>query len=98
MSENRLKSAYELAMERLEKQDAEEGRDKPRALSAKQKRDIAAKRREAEAKLAEIDILCAKELAAEGDPEKVAEIERRRRIDRGRVESALESAIARIKR
>jgi len=98
MSGEKLKSAYELAMERLEQQDTDEGRERPRALSAKQKRDIAEKKQKAEAKLAEIEIMHAKQLAAAGgDPAKIAELEQRRRIDRGRVESALDSAIAKIK-
>jgi hypothetical protein len=98
MAKERLKSAYELALERLAKQDAKEGRERPQKLDAAQKRAIADKRQEAEAKLAEIDILHQKELhAAAGDPEKTAQLEERRKIDRRRVESALESAIAKIK-
>jgi hypothetical protein len=99
MADEKLKSAYELALERLARQDATEGRESPQKLGARQKREIAAKRQEAEAKLAEIEILHAKEVdAVAGDPEKLAELEERRRIDRRRVESALESAIERIKK
>lgn len=84
-------------MERLRKADAEAGIER-RALTDAQKDRIAELRRDAEAKLAEIDIMRRKDLAgAGGDPTAAAEIEERRRIDRERVERAVEAKIARIK-
>jgi len=94
-----LKSAYELAMERLQANDRQAGIEAARPLTARQKQQIAELRRDAEAKLAELDILFRKNLAAaEGDPQKIAELEEHQRIDRGRVESSLASAIAKTKR
>ena len=94
-----LKSAYEIAMERLQANDREAGIEAARPLTAGQKQRIAELRRNAEAKLAELDILFRKNLAATaGDPQKIAELEEHHRIDRGRVESSLESAIAKARR
>lgn len=99
MSDDRpLKSAYELAMERLQRQDAERG-ESSRALTDAEKKAIARCRREAKAKIAEIEIMHEQKLAgAGGDPEKIAELEEKLRIDRSRVASSTESKIARIKR
>ena len=50
------------------------------------------------AKLAELEIMRRKDLQSEQeDPEKINKIEQHFEIDRGRIESALESAIARVK-
>ena len=96
--DNSLKSAYELAMERLEANDRQAGVEAARPLTAGQKRSIAKLRRDAQAKLAELEILFGKNVAAvEGEPEKTAELEEHHRIDRRRVDSSLESAIAKIK-
>jgi hypothetical protein len=93
-----LKSSYELAMERLRARDSEPG-ERTAPLNEKQKREIARLRQESRAKLAELEILHRKEVAsAPEDREKLEQIEERYRIDRGRVESSLESAIARVKR
>ncbi len=93
-----LKSAFELAMERLESQDRERG-ERHRPLTEAQKHEIAGLREEARAKLAEVEIMHKKALAAAAaDPDKLAEAEEDYRIDRERIESSLESKIARIKR
>jgi hypothetical protein len=93
-----LKSAFELAMERLREQDREQGVEGARPLSRRQKEEIARLRQEAEAKLAELEILHRKDLAtAPDDPAKLQEIEEHYRIDRRRVESGLESAIDRVR-
>lgn len=99
MSEDgKLKSAYELAMERLRAEDREQGIDEPRPLSRRQKDLIAQLRQEAKAKLAELEILRDKRLAAvANDPEKLAEEQEHYKIDRRRVESQLETSIAEIK-
>jgi hypothetical protein len=100
MAEDRpLKSAYELALERLRERDREEGLEEHAPLTAEQKQEIARLRQEAQAKLAELEILHRKNLQGTGgDPEKLREVEERYRIDRGRVESSLESGIARVRR
>ncbi len=100
MSDDRpLKSAFELAMERLRQKDRDEGIEESEPLSEAQKERISELRREAGAKLAEIEILHGKDLAAAGgDPEKIREREERYRIDRARVESRLEDSIAKVRR
>ena len=94
-----LKSAYELAMERLKAKDRDEGVKASGPLTGAQKSRIAELRQEAQAKLAELEILHKKNLAGtRGDPDEVKKIEDHYRTDRSRVESRLESAIARVKR
>jgi hypothetical protein len=96
--EEPLKSAYELAMERLRSADKEQGIEQAKPLSAAQKEEIARLRSESRAKAAELEILKQKDLIATGgDPEKLAEVERKYQIDRARVESRLESAIERVR-
>jgi hypothetical protein len=93
-----LKSAYDIAMERLRAKDREDGVPERKPLTGAQKREIARLRKEAEAKLAELEIMHRKDLESEqGDPEKLKKIEEHFEIDRGRIESALESAIAKVK-
>jgi len=94
-----LKSAYELAMERLRAKDREAGVEQRGPLSEPGKTEIARLRAEAKAKLAELEILHEKEaVSVAGDPEKSRELERHYRIDRRRVESNLESAVAAVRR
>jgi hypothetical protein len=94
-----LRSAYELALERLREKDRLEGSEPRKALSAAQKREIARLRQEAQAKLAELEILHRDKLAeVAADPEKAREAEEHYRTDRRRVESSLETAIARVKK
>lgn len=93
-----LKSAYELAMDRLRAKDEAEGVQETRPLSAADKARIADVRQEAQAKLAELEILHRKKLEGTGgDPEAIAKIEEHYRTDRSRVESRMESAIAKVK-
>jgi Spy/CpxP family protein refolding chaperone len=95
-----LKSAYELAMERLRAKDREAGVEDPTPLTDEQKQTIAGLRQAAKAKLAEIEIMHRKQVAAAvtADPAEIEPIEERYQIDRRRVESKLESDIARVKR
>ena len=96
-----LKSSYELAMERLRAEDRARGEEASRPLTAEQKEAIAELRRQARAKHAELEILHRKDLAAAavaGDPAKLTQLEERYEIDRRRVEAALESAVARVRR
>jgi len=99
MADQPLKSAYELAMERLKAKDRSEGVEESGPLTQEQKKRIAELRQEAQAKLAELEILHQKNLAGtRGDPDEVQKTEENYRTDRSRVESRLESAIARVKR
>jgi hypothetical protein len=99
MSEPPLKSAFELAMERLKAKDRDEGVLEEQPLTAGQKERIAELRRDAKAKLAEMEILHRKNLAAAGeDPASVAKVEENYATDRGRVESRLESSVAKVRR
>ena len=94
-----LKSAYELAMERLRAEDREAGVEEPKPLTDGQKKEIARLRQEAKAKLAELEILHRDAVTAAGDDaEKLLKVEEQHRIDRERVESRLESAVARVRR
>ena len=94
-----LKSAYELAMERLRDKDREAGVEQQKPLTDKQKKEIARLRQEAKAKLAEFEILHTDAVKASADhPEEVAKILERHDIDRNRINSRLESAIAKVKR
>ena len=99
MTDKKLKSSYELAMERIKAQDREQG-DEPRAaLDDAQKREIGDLRTRAQAQLAELEILNRKNVAtsAGGDPAALQELDEHYRRDRERVESGLETAIARVR-
>lgn len=86
-----MKSAYELALERLESQ----GIDRPRedSLSEAARQQIAEIRRQAEAKLAELEILHRDKLRKEPDPTKAAEQEDYYLRERQRIESERERKI-----
>lgn len=94
-----LKSAYEIAMERLRVRDREQGIQESAPLADEQKREIEQLRRDAESKLAELEILHRKALDEAGsDPEKRNDLEEKYRIDRQRIDSRLESAVARVRK
>lgn len=97
MSDDKLKSAYELAMERLEAKDRESGVDAPRMLSEAQKTQIAELRTEARAHLAQIEILYHDRRSAMQDPLELAQHDEHFTIDRRRIESDTEDKIERIK-
>jgi hypothetical protein len=83
----RMKSAYELALERLEKQGIERPREE--SLSDETRDKMAEVRRQAEAKLAELEILHKNRLKGQYDPAKRDEEEQdyvreRRRIEEDR--------------
>lgn len=93
-----LKSAFELAMERLRATDREQGVEEAKPLTDAQKATIAELRQRAKAKLAEAEILHRKDLAAAAaDPEKLTKLEEQYETDRRRIDSSLESAIARVR-
>ena len=92
------KSAYEIAMERIRAKDRAAGVEAPKVLTEKQKQRIAALRRDAKAKIAELEILRGGKIAeAAGDPEKLSQIEEHLRIDLERIQSRMEAAIRKVK-
>ena len=92
-----LKSAFELARDKLREGDRERGED-AKELTAEQKKRIAALRQAAKAKLAEIEILHrGKRAEAASDAAALEQLEERYAIDRRRVESKLESDLARVR-
>ena len=95
-----LKSAYELAMEKLQRKDKETatGSEAPRKLTAKQKDKIAQIRQEVGAKLAEREILFKSERkAARGNLEQIAKIEDAYRRDREHLLSRQEERIREVR-
>ena len=102
MPDEPLKSAFELAMERLRAKDREAGIEEDKPLTGAQKEEIARLRQEAQAKLAELEILHRKARAALSydptKPDAASTLEERYKTDRARVESRLESSIAKVKR
>jgi hypothetical protein len=90
-----LKSALDLALERLEKKGG-----KLAALSTEQKKAIAEIDGQTKAKVAEIEILRDKEIAearAKGDPEEVQKVEAQKLTDIGRARSHAESDKDRVR-
>lgn len=97
--DRKLKSSYEIAMERLRSRDREQGIEGDAKLTAEQVNAIEEVRRDAKAKLAELEILrTSRQTEAAGDPAKLAEFEEQYRTDRERVESRRDSAIAKLRR
>jgi hypothetical protein len=96
MSEKPLKSAFDLAMERLKARDVAEGVEETAPLSTAQKNRIAELRSEAKAKLAELEILHRKNVAGTSDPAALAKIEENYLIDRGRAESRRDAEIEKV--
>ena len=68
MSDTPLKSAFELAMDRLKAKDVAEGVAEATPLTKAQKTRITELRAEAQAKLAELEILHRKNVAGTSDP------------------------------
>ena len=98
MSEDKpLKSAFELAMERLKKSDAAAGVD-TRPLTPEQKAAIAETRNFYEAKLAEAEVLHQSTLRATWDPAQRDTLEQEYRRDRERLTSERDSKIEKIRR
>jgi hypothetical protein len=98
---DKLKSAYELALEKLARKDKASPPDStaPEKLTARQKAKIAKIRSEVQAKLAEREILFKSEQrSARGDPEKQKVIEEGYRRDRERLLSRQEEQIRDAKR
>jgi len=96
MTDKPLKSAFDLAMDRLKARDLAEGVEEAKPLTKAQKTRIAELRTEAQAKLAELEILHRKNVAGTSDPVALAKIEENYAIDRGRAEARREAEIAKI--
>ncbi len=90
-----MKSAYELALERLESQGIERPREE--ALSDAEREQVAEARRKAEAKIAELEILHRDRLAGIADPAERAKAEKDFRHERQRVEEKRDREIERIR-
>jgi hypothetical protein len=97
MSDERPKTAYELAMERLRKKDTESGVDE-RPLSAEQKAAIAEARQVHDAKVAEREILHQAALRGAGSHEEIERLNEELRRDRERLASARDRKITEIRR
>lgn len=93
-SGDRLKSAYEAALERLESQGIEAPDQS--ALSDEARQRVAEARRKAEAKRAELEILHRKALA-EADAEERERAEERYVDERRRIDAELEREIERLR-
>lgn len=91
-----LKSAYELAMERFKKKDAEAGVEH-RALSDEQKAEIAEVRSRYQAKIAEVEILHRGNVAGIMDPLAREEAEANYRQERGRLERERDGKIEQLR-
>ena len=98
MSDKPLKSAFELAMDRLKAKDLADGVEETTPLSKAQKSRIAELRAEAQAKLAELEILHRKNVAGTSDPAAIAKLEENYATDRGRAESRRDGEIAKVHR
>ena len=90
-----MKSAYELALERLEAQGIERPREE--ALSEETKHAIADARRLTESKLAELEILHRDKLKKLDDPTKLAEQEEYFQLEKSRITSAGDSAVEKLR-
>ena len=96
MSDDRPKSAIEIAMERLRQKDAAAG-VAPQSLSESQKAAIAEVRSVYEAKLAHADVMHQSTLSRVTDPEARASFEAQYRRERERYTSERESKIEKIR-
>ncbi|HZP47035.1 MAG TPA: hypothetical protein VFB07_00760 [Vicinamibacterales bacterium] len=92
-----LKSAIELAMERLRQKDADAGIES-RPLSDQQKSAIAEVRNFYEAKLAEIDVLHGSKLRRTADPAERETLELQYRRERERLASERDAKIDKLRR
>ena len=92
---DKLKSSYELAMERLRAADPDAGKEKP--LTAAQKAKIAEARQVAAARLAEVEIQFHDASKRRFDPAEQEKAEAEYRIDRQRINADLERTIAGIR-
>lgn len=90
-----MKSAYELALERMERDGIERPREE--SLSGAVREEMAEVRRRAEAKLAELEILHRDKLKGLYDPAARDEQEEQYRRERERIESERERKLAALR-
>jgi hypothetical protein len=91
-----MKSAYELALERLEKRGIERPREE--SFGDERREKIAEARRKAEAKLAELEILHQNRLKTQHDPAKRQEEEDEYVRERRRIEDERERKIEELRK
>ena len=91
-----LKSAYELALERLEGQGIERPREEN--LDPELRERLGEVRAKAEAKLAELEILHRGRLRKIADPQERAEAEREYVAERRRIEERRDRSLERLRR
>jgi hypothetical protein len=91
------KSAFEIAMERLRKKDADEGLQE-RPVTKDQRDAIAEARKVCEAKLAEREILYHSALRKTEDPEARAALELEYRRERERIQADRDRKLAEIRK
>ena len=96
MSDDAPKSAYDLAMERLRRKDAEQGIEE-RSVSEEQKAEIAEVGRVYAAKVAEAEILFKSALMSVHDPEARMKLEADHRRDLQRLQDDRERKLAKIR-
>ncbi|MEW5982270.1 MAG: hypothetical protein AB1806_07850 [Acidobacteriota bacterium] len=96
MADEAPKSAYELAMERLRKKDAEDGVE-PIILTEEQRAAIAEARNFYEAKLAEREVLYQSAVVRTMEPEAREALEQEYRRDRDRLNSERDAKIQKIR-
>jgi hypothetical protein len=97
MADDAPKSAFELAMERLKKQDADAGVVEHK-LTDQQKADIADARSLYESRVAELQILHRSKQLLTYDPAAIEKIEQEYRIDLDRVAADRDAKIRTIRR
>ena len=97
MNDEAPKSAFEVAMERLRKKDADDGVTAT-PLSDRQRADMAEVRNFYEAKLAEGEVLHQSTMRRTADPDAAALVEQAYRRDRERLASERDAKIERIRR
>lgn len=90
-----MKSSYELALERLEKQGIERPRET--ALTDEQRAEVAEIRSQAQARIAELEILHRDRLQKLADPEAIQKEEDEYLVERGRIEEQRERRIAKLR-
>lgn len=91
-----MKSAYELAMERFEREDPEGSR----ALSPEQKERVAAVRKKYEAKIAEKEVFLQQQMEearGKGDSEDFEQLQRQLNDERTRLREECEAEVDRIR-
>jgi hypothetical protein len=92
------KSAWEIALQKLQKQDRERGETGPASLSAGQKKAIAEIRARFQARMAEAEILHRSNQAkAAGDADALAKLEEEFQIERRRIDDQREREVAKAR-